>query len=166
MASGTLASMSRPTWARTSLRYETMAAGRAALLSYSDDGKNTECCWSREGGGLATRIKYRCAMHLDCAVQLRLVGDKASGVALERSAGVDHANELDEYDRANAALTKEQKREFRDARRYGGTASDIMKNHQADALKKVGGKRNLVDTGVEGALQQHALCFPHVNACE
>ena len=158
--------MSRPTWARTSLRYETMAAGRAALLSYSDDGKNTECCWSREGGGLATRIKYRCAMHLDCAVQLRLVGDKASGVALERSAGVDHANELNEYDRANAALTKEQKREFRDARRYGGTASDIMKNHQADALKKVGGKRNLVDTGVEGALQQHALCFPHVNACE
>ena len=142
------------------MRYETMADGRAALLSYSDDGKNTECRWKREPGGLATRIKYSCAMHLDCGVKLRLVGDNTSGVALEKIVGVDHAIERNEYDRTNAALTKEQKREFRDARRYGGTASDNMKNHQADALDKPGGKRKLDGIGVEGALQ--CVCLRQV----
>ena len=65
------------------------------------------------------------------------------------------------------ALTREQKSAFREAKRYGGTASDIMKNHQVDELAKQeagGGKRKVGDdTGVEGArpgLLEGLHCLP------
>ena len=79
-----------------------------------------------------------------------LVGDVVSGVHLEKSIGTEHSVELKEYDRENAALTRAQKLSFRAAKRYGGTSSDVMKNHQADELAKPGGKRKADSTGVEG----------------
>ena len=95
-------------------------------------------------------------MHLDCGAKVRLVAKPSGSTVLERLRNVEHSNEINEYDRANAALTREQKGSFREAKRYGGTATDIMKNHQVDELAKLqkaaGGKRKLRDdAGVEGA---------------
>ena len=127
-----------------------MKAGREALCSYNDDGKNVGCCWKRERGGLATRIKYVCSFHIGCPAKVRLIGDVAQGVFFEKLLGIEHSVELNEYDRENAALTREQKLSYREAKRYGGTSSDVMKNHQAEELSKPGGKRKADSTGVEG----------------
>ena len=144
----------RPSWDRVSV-HDSFESGRAALALYDDGTKNQGCHWKREPGGSAQRIMFACSMHLDCGAKVRLVS-KPSGSVLERLRNVEHSNEINEYDRANAALTREQKGSFREAKRYGGTATDIMKNHQVDELAKLqkaaGGKRKVCDdAGVEGA---------------
>ena len=126
-----------------------MADGKAALQSFDDDGKNSDSAWTRLPGGDANRITYECSMHVACGVKVRL-NVKSLGGSLERIVGVEHSSEINEFDRLNAALTKSQKKAFRDAKRYGGTAGDIMKNEQSDELKKPGGKRKADDVGVEG----------------
>jgi hypothetical protein len=141
-------------WDRVSV-HDSFESGRAALALYDDGTKNPGCHWKREPGGTAQRITFVCSMHLDCGAKVRLVS-KPSGSVLERLSNVEHSNEINEYDRANAALTREQKGSFREAKRYGGTATDIMKNHQVDELAKLqkaaGGKRKVCDdAGVEGA---------------
>lgn len=89
-------------------------------------------------------------MHVDCSARVRLVTTTSDGTVLERLRGMQHSNEIEEYDRANAALTRAQKHSFCEAKRYGGTSSNIMKNHQMAELAKPGGKRKSDDTGVEG----------------
>ena len=138
-------------WGRVAgMTFDSMNAAREALCSYSDDGKNVGCYWKRVPGGEVWCIKYACTFHIDCPAKVRLIGDVVSGVVLEKSLGVEHSVELNEYDRENAALTREQKKSYREAKRYGGTSSDVMKNHQAEELAKPGGKRKADSTGVEG----------------
>jgi hypothetical protein len=142
-------------WDRVSV-HDSFESGRAALALYDDGTKNPGCHWKREPGGSAQRIIFACSMHLDCGAKVRLVAKPSGSTVLERLRNVEHSNEINEYDRANAALTREQKGSFREAKRYGGTATDIMKNHQVDELAKLqkaaGGKRKVCDdAGVEGA---------------
>ena len=136
-------------WERVS-QHESMEAGLAALHKFTDGGENPGCCWARVPGGDAHRIKFSCTQHDGCGVLVRLLAT-SSGIWLERARAVKHTGELNNYDRSNAALTREQKGSAREAVRYGGTASDIMKNHQLDELAKPDGKRKADDTGVEGA---------------
>ena len=137
------------TWERVSV-HDSMEGGRAAIALYHDGTKNPSCFWKRLPGGNAQRIVFACSLHIDCGVKVRAVATPSGGSALERLSGMDHSDKINEYDRVDAALTREQKSSFREAKRYGGTASDIMKNHQVAELAKPGGKRSL-DTGVEGA---------------
>ena len=129
--------------------FDRMADGKVALQAFDDDGKNAESAWKRVPGGEAHRITYVCSMHVDCGVKVRL-NVKSLGGSLERIVGVEHSSEMNEFDRSNAALTKSQKKAFIDAKRYGGTASDIMKHEQGDVLNTPGGKRKADDVGVEG----------------
>ena len=142
-------------WDRVSV-HDSFESGRAALALYDDGTKNPGCHWKREPGGTAQRITFVCSMHLDCGAKVRLVAKPSGSTVLEKLRNVEHSKEINEYDRANAALTREQKGSFREAKRYGGTATDIMKNHQVDELAKLqkaaGGKRKVCDdAGVEGA---------------
>jgi len=142
-------------WDRVSV-HDSFESGRAALALYDDGTKNQGCHWKREPGGSAQRITFVCSMHLDCGAKVRLVAKPSGSTVLERLRNVEHSNVINEYDRVDAALTREQKASFREAKRYGGTATDIMKNHQVDELAKLqkaaGGKRKVCDdAGVEGA---------------
>jgi len=65
---------------------------------------------------------------------------------------MDHADEIQCYDRANASLTKDQKAKFKLQKACpGATASFIMKRDQQDALQ-AGARPNSgeEETGVEG----------------
>ena len=153
-------------WDRVSV-HDSIESGRAALALYNDGTNNPGCNWKRAPGGNAQRIAFVCCFHLDCGAKVRLVATSGGRTALERLANVEHSKEINAYDRVDAALTREQKNSFREAKRYGGTATDIMKNHQVDELAKQeagGGKRKVGDdTGVEGArpgLLEGLHCLP------
>ena len=102
------------------------------VSTFSDSGKNPACEWKRLPGGTAVRIFWACSAHVDCPVKVRCV-PIAGAPTIQRLADVEHATKVNEYDRANAALTKKQKSDAKQAKRHGATAVSIMKHDQVHA---------------------------------
>jgi len=100
-------------------------------------------------GGDTGRRMFRCGFHIDCPVKVRLLA-KDGQVVRQKLLGVNHGTDIDEYDRANAPLTREQKREVKTSMRYGGSAGDAMRETQKQAVSA--GAKISDDVGVQGVL--------------
>jgi len=129
-----------------------MEAAKEQLRTFNDLGKNPKYEWIRTVGGSADRCQYfSCGAHVDCPVKLKayIMGDV---FLLAKLQDMDHADEIQCYDRANASLTKDQKAKFKLQKACpGATASFIMKRDQQGALQ-AGARPNSgeEETGVEG----------------
>ena len=160
----------REMWLNTGKEAPTMEEGKIILSKFNDNNLNLECLWKAIPGGDRDRRKFACCAHVQCGVQVRLLG-KDGKCVLQILAGVEHEAELSSTDRANASLTREQKRELKAAMRYGGTAGDVMKDAQAAALKQ-GARLSSSGVGVDGACVRSlpvccpCVCCPCVVVCD
>ena len=81
----------------------TMEAAKEQLRTFNDLGKNPKYEWIRTVGGSADRCQYfSCGAHVDCPVKLKayIMGDV---FLLAKLQDMDHADEIQCYDRANAS---------------------------------------------------------------
>jgi hypothetical protein len=127
--------------------------GRAAHLrrKFNDQGQNPSCKWHRvPGGEKGERESFRCGAHEDCTVRVRLLR-KGDAFYMEKLKDTKHSSVRAEFDRKNAALTKEQKASFMLRKQGGSSASEIMKKDQQGAVTAGAKRKEGADaTGVEG----------------
>ena len=144
-----------------------MAAAKDKIKAYDDDGKNPNCDWRRLPGGEALRPKYVCDAHEKYTVCIRLNTTSTGVVELQRRPGDVHATANKEYNRKNAALSKVQKQQFVEGKRFGATPGAVMRAAQQDGIDagkvmtpEAPGSSQVHGVEVEGATaaSAHALC--------
>ena len=128
-----------------------MSAGIAALKAYDDNGRNPNKEWRRRAGGTATCFRFECAAHENCGRRARVIRT-GENLCVEINNDTHHSTQVSRYDRANASLSKEEKKELRTARTYGGTSGQVVSKLAAEAVAAGTAEKNSGDTaGLKGA---------------
>ena len=124
----------RAQW-RTVLIVDSIKDAKAALLVFDDNGEVKKPSWRSLPGGDYNRRKFQCSAHVDCEVLLRFTLNQAGRVELQRAEHREHSSVVNDKDRRNAKLTRDEKAELMLAREYGGTPATVLSKLEAVAVK-------------------------------
>lgn len=115
---------------------EDWPAASALLKTFTDGGAidKEHVHWKSEAGGGRARRHYRCFAHVDCAV--RVLWCLCCGKwELRREPGTQHSTAIEDYDRTNASLTREQKVQLREAVKWGHGAGKALDECEQKAME-------------------------------
>ena len=112
---------------------EPMKEAKRALSTITDQGLVAKPSWTTLPGGDSDRRVVRCNAHEDCCVKVRI--RIVLGVVSLCRNDAEHSTVDNNYDRKNAALTREEKSELATARGYGGTPAMVVSKMSAAAVK-------------------------------
>ena len=142
----------RAQW-RSVLLFDNFRDAKAALLVFGDEGAVKKPAWRALPGGEATRRTFRCVAHEDCPVMVR-VAQHSSGVwELRREVSAVHSAVLNEKDRKNASLTRDEKEMMTLAREFGGTPATVLAKLQFTAVKNGTAHKVSGEDGEKSTLQ-------------
>ena len=142
----------RAQWRRL-LSFDSFQEAKTALLGFDDEGAVKSPAWASLPGGDAHRRTYQCIAHQNCKVLLRVAQHSSGEWELRREASAVHSLLLNDKDRKNAALAREQKEMMKLAREFGGTPATVLAKLQFTAVKNGAARKHNEGPGEKSVLQ-------------